>query len=106
MLRRARMVHGSGHPSVTQEANSAREGGLSGRDRQSLRTVLEMLILAALLWSGKTQMTLTTQIAVLQNNVNSLHNQLSDVPSLTVRTATMEMQVRQIERDVEELRRE
>lgn len=90
---------------MTEAAATHQEGGLTGRDRQSLRTVLEMLILAALLWSGKTQMTLTTQIAVLQNNVNSLHSQLTDVPSLTVRMATLEMRVLQAERDLEELRR-
>lgn len=52
------------------------------RNWQSVRTVLEALILAAVLWSAKVQTTLQAQVAVLQDNVLQLRTQLSDVPSL------------------------
>lgn len=63
------------------------------RNWQSVRTLLEALILASLLWSAKTQVALLTQIAVLQDNVSSLRVQLSDVPGLATRVTRLEMQV-------------
>lgn len=71
------------------------------RNWQSVRTVLEALILAALLWSAKSQVTLQTQIAVLQDNVLSLRAQLADVPGLAVRVTRLEVRQDQVERDIE-----
>ncbi len=71
------------------------------RNWQSVRTVLEALILAALLWSAKSQVALQTQIAVLQDNVLSLRAQLADVPGLTIRVTRLEVRQDQIERDLD-----
>lgn len=74
------------------------------RNWQSVRTVLEALILAALLWSAKVQMTVLTQMAVLQDNVISIRAQLADVPGLNQRTTTLEVKVAQAQQDITEMR--
>lgn len=74
------------------------------RNWQSVRTLLEALILAALLWSAKTQVALLTQIAVLQDNVILLRSQLSDVGGLSTRVTRLEMQVESNRQAIADLR--
>lgn len=74
------------------------------RNWSSVRVVLEGLILAALLWSAKSQVTLQTQIAVLQDNVLAMRSQLADVPGLADRVSRLEVQVDRDRADINEVR--
>lgn len=74
------------------------------RNWNSVRVVLEGLILAALLWSAKSQVTLQTQIAVLQDNVLAMRSQLADVPGLADRVSRLEVQVDRNRADLNEVR--
>jgi hypothetical protein len=54
--------------------------------------------LAALIWSGRTQLDLVTQVAVLQENVLQLRAQLADVPGMANRITRNEVRIENIER--------
>lgn len=71
---------------------------------QSLRTVLEAVIVALLLWTGRSLVTLQTQIAVVQADIQGLRGQLSDVPRLTSTVAELKVQVERDRADIAELR--
>ena len=60
------------------------------RNWQSVRTVLEALILAALLWSAKALTETQTQIAVLQTDIANLRVQLAPVAQLDQRVTRLE----------------
>lgn len=74
------------------------------RNWQSVRTVLEALILAAMLWSARTQVTMLAQIAVLQTQVVALTTQLSDVPGVSARVSRLEVQAERNRQDIAEIR--
>jgi cell division protein FtsB len=63
------------------------------RNWASVRIVIEGLMLAAVLWSARTQVEMVTQVAVVQADIAAIRAQLADVPSLTQRVATLEAQV-------------
>lgn len=63
------------------------------RKWQSVRTVLEAIIVALLLWSGRSMVTLQTQIAVVQSDISVLRGQLADVPQMSTRLSRLEVQV-------------
>lgn len=73
------------------------------RNWQSVRVVIEGLILAALLWTAKVQVTLLTQVAVMQADVTALRAQLADVPTLSTRMSRLEVKVENNERAIERL---
>ena len=53
------------------------------RDRRnSIRMVLEALILAALLWTGSTLVELTVQMATVQAQMVALTAQMTDAPAM------------------------
>lgn len=60
------------------------------RNWQSVRTVIEALILAALLWSAKALTETQTQIAVLQVDIANLRAQLAPVAGLDQRVTRLE----------------
>jgi len=60
------------------------------RNWQSVRTVLEALILAALLWASKSLTETQTQLAVLQVDIANLRTQLAPLASLNERVTRLE----------------
>lgn len=74
------------------------------RNWQSVRVVMEGLILAALIWSARSQVALQTQIAVLQDNVLGMRAQLADVPGLAERVSKLEVQAERNRADINEIR--
>lgn len=60
------------------------------RNWQSVRTVLEAAILAALLWAASALTETQRQIAVLQTNIANLQTQLAGVPQLEQRVTRLE----------------
>lgn len=61
------------------------------RNWQSVRVVLEGLILAALLWSAKQLTETQTQIAVLQTDIANLRVQLAPLANLDQRVTRLEV---------------
>jgi hypothetical protein len=68
------------------------------RNWATVRTGIQALTLAALIWSGRTQLDLVTQVAVLQENVLQLRAQLADVPGMANRITRNEVRIENIER--------
>lgn len=73
------------------------------RNWQSVRTVLEGLILIALCWSAHQLTETQTQIAVLQENVLQLRTQLADVPGLANRVTRNETRLDNLEAQMHDL---
>lgn len=72
---------------------------------QSVRTILEGLILGALIWCGTQLIQTGKQIAVMTNQLEGMTRQLSGVPELGTRVAKLELQTEQNRQDIQELRR-
>jgi uncharacterized protein involved in exopolysaccharide biosynthesis len=60
------------------------------RNWQSVRTILEAAILAALVWAANALTDTQKQIAVLQVNIANLQTQLAGVPQLEQRVTRLE----------------
>lgn len=74
------------------------------RDLASFRVILEGAILAVIIWSANAQISLQTQVAVLQDNVVQLRALLSDVPGMSRSVSKIEVRMDNSERDIRELR--
>jgi hypothetical protein len=70
------------------------------RALQSVRAILEGLILVALCWSAKQLTDTQAQLAVLQDNVLSIRAQLADIPGLAQRVTRNEVRIETLERDL------
>ena len=66
------------------------EQEMSVRNWNSVRTVIEALILAALLWSAKALTETQTQIAVLQTDIANLRVQLVPLAKMDQRVTRLE----------------
>jgi hypothetical protein len=66
--------------------------GDDSRLQQSVRTILELLILAAVCWVGSTMLETQKQVAMVQVDVANIRQQLqlADVPSLQQRVTRVE----------------
>lgn len=71
---------------------------------QSFRTLLEALILAALLWSAKTQIALGQQVAVMTSQLSTMNQSLAGVPELGTRVTKLEIVSDQSRQDIRELK--
>ena len=60
---------------------------------QSLRTILEFVIVGLLAWTGKSLLALTTQMAVVESKVTDLSDKLNDVPTLSREVAELKVRV-------------
>lgn len=70
------------------------------RNWQSVRTVLEGLILAVLVWTGSSLVGVKSQLAVLQVQVATIQTQLADLPAMRSRVDTLEVRVARNEQDL------
>lgn len=75
----------------------------SPRRLQSVRTILEAATVALLLWTGRSLVTLQTQIAVVQTDIAGLRGQLADVPQMSARLSRLEVQVDNDKQRINEL---
>lgn len=69
-----------------------------GEKRQSIRIVLEGLILASIIWMAKSTQEQVTNIAKLQVQMESVSSSLANVPNLTERVTKVEMSIVDLER--------
>ena len=72
---------------------------------QSVRTILEALILAALMWCGNSLITTGQRMAVMSNQMESISKQMAGMPELGTRVTKLELRVEQHSADIQELRR-
>lgn len=70
------------------------------RNWQSIRTVMEGLILAVLVWTGSSLVAVKSQLAVLQVQVATIQTQLADLPAMRSKIDTLEVRVARNERDL------
>lgn len=80
------------------------------RSFQSIRTILEGLIFAGVLWlaSGvqeqmKATVRLEAQLQAMSNEVIGLRAQLADIPAISRSLATIEVELREHERRISEI---
>jgi len=80
------------------------------RNWQSVRTVLEGLILLGVVWLGssaqeqsKAMVQAQTQVLALRDDIRELHKQLEDVPVLTREIAKLEVRADEHERRIHEI---
>lgn len=71
---------------------------------QSVRTILEALILAALMWCGNSLISTGKTMAVLSDRMESMSKQMQGVPELGTRVTKLELRVEQHQSDIQELR--
>jgi capsule polysaccharide export protein KpsE/RkpR len=76
------------------------------RNWASVRIVIEGLMLAAVLWSARTQVEMVTQVAVVQADIAAIRAQLADVPSLTQRVATNDARIESLKEQLQTLQQE
>lgn len=79
---------------------------------QSIRTILECIIVAAMLWTGSSLIELKTQTAVVQVQLSSLQINLADLPANRTELTKLRGELEQIKKDsshdrmqIEELRK-
>lgn len=80
------------------------------RNWQSVRTILEALILAGVLWlasstndQAKATIQLQTQLAGMSDEIRSLRAQLADVPNISRDLARLQVQLGEHERRISRL---
>lgn len=79
---------------------------------QSIRTILECVIVAALLWTGSTLVALKVELAQVSTRLTSIETTLSDVPRITADNVRLRSEVDQSKKNddrqdaaIEELRK-
>lgn len=72
---------------------------------QSVRTILEALILAALVWCGRTLILTGESMARMSVQLETLTAQMQGMPELGTRVTKLELRVEQHGADIQELRR-
>lgn len=65
---------------------------------QTVRGILEAVIVASLLWVGNTLIDATTKMAVMQTQLASIQTQLADVPNLKVDAIKKDAMIEQLQR--------
>lgn len=80
----------------------------STRNWLSARTIMEGLILAALLWMGSTSLDTQVKLGVLISQMETLKSQAAGqqpaIDSLNTRVTTNEIEIRNLKSSVEEVR--
>lgn len=77
---------------------SAPAAAMSAKDRETVRTIIQALILGGVLWVGRSITTQSESIVKLQTQVDGLQLTLKDVPGLTSRVTTLEAAVKELNR--------
>jgi hypothetical protein len=92
---------------MTQEIERRQDGG---RNWQSVRTILEGLILVGVLWlgnsavdQGKTAVELQAKLVALTDELRGLSAQLSDIPALSRSMAKIEVKLDEHDRRISRL---
>ena len=75
-----------------------------GNKIQMFRGILEAIIVASLLWTGASLVQLREQNAVMQSQLTTIQGQLLDVPSMKLRLAEHNIEIRRLQEDVKEVR--
>jgi len=68
------------------------------RNWQSVRTVLEGLILAGIVWMASSMQQQIVSIAKLQEQMSQMSATLANIPDLTTRVTKVEMQLNELQR--------
>lgn len=72
---------------------------------QSIRVILEGVIVAALIWTGSSLIELKTQTAVVQSQLANIQTTLASVPDLKVENVKQRSDIEQLKSEVEDLKR-
>jgi len=75
-----------------------REPGRAARGGGSVRTILEGLILAGIVWMASSMQQQIVSIAKLQEQMSQVSATLANVPDLTTRVTKAEMQLTELQR--------
>jgi len=68
---------------------------------QSIRTILEVLIVTALIWTGSSLIELKTQTAIVQTQLAALRVDLADLPATRIESTRLRSELEQTKRDID-----
>lgn len=75
---------------------------MTAKDRESVRTIIQGLILAGVLWVGGSIKSQSESIVELRTQVKTLQATLINVPDLTIRVTRLESDVKDLARRQDE----